>query len=266
MQIGGDILKIGLSTGCFFPQTPMESLEKAGQLGVKYVEIFFNTHSELEMEYLDKIKLILDKYEMSVVSIHPYTSAIETFMFFSVYDYKLNDSVVLYEKYFTACNYLGCKYVVIHGCFNKHRYMDMERYCKNLNVLSRKAREYGVYISQENVYKYKCGYIDNIKEFVKYADEDIKFTFDIKQAIKSRQSIYKILELTKNRISHVHISDYKGSKHSLVPFTGSFDYNRFFKYLKENTSAEAALVELYSPAIESDEQLINVIDKLNKYI
>ena len=31
--------------------------------------------------------------------------------------------------------------------------------------------------------------------FLKYADKDIKFTFDIKQAVKARQSIYKILEL-----------------------------------------------------------------------
>ena len=118
-------MKIGLSTGCFFPQTPVESLEKAGKLGVKYIEIFFNTDSELETEYLEKLKDIIDKYNMTVVSIHPFTSAIETFMFFSIYDYKLDDSVAYYEKYFKACNFLGCKYVVIHGCFNKHSYMNM---------------------------------------------------------------------------------------------------------------------------------------------
>ena len=141
----------------------------------------------------------------------------------------------------------------------------MERYCKNLNLLSRRAREYGVYISQENVYKFKCGYVENLKEFVKYADKDIKFTFDIKQAVKSRQGIYKILELTKDRISHVHISDYKGSTHSLVPFTGSFNYDRFFEYLKNHTTAEAALIELYSPSIENDGQLVSVIERLEKY-
>ena len=99
-----------------------------------------------------------------------------------------------------------------------------------------------------------------------YADKDIKFTFDIKQAVKSRQSIYKILDLIKDRLSHVHISDYKGSKHSLVPFTGGFNYGRFFEYLKENTTAEAVLVELYSPMIESDKQLVDVLEKLNKYV
>lgn len=258
-------MKTGISTGCFFPQTPCESLEKAGQLGVKYVEIFFNTHTELSEDYLQKLKYILDKYNMTAVSIHPYTSAIETFMFFSVYDYKLQDSIALYETYFKACNYLGCKYVVIHGCFNRNKYMDMQRYCNNLNMLSRKAREYGVYISQENVYKYKCGYEDNIKEFIKYADKDIRFTFDIKQAVKSRQSIYRILELTKDRLSHVHISDYKGAVHSLIPFTGGFNYDRFFDYLKKHTTAEAAFVEVYSPSIKNDSQLTQALEKLQKY-
>lgn len=258
-------MKIGLSTGCFFPQTPLESLEKAGQLGAKYVEIFFNTFSELEDEYILKLKSIMDKYNMQAISIHPFTSAIETFMFFSVYDYKLQDSIALYEKYFRACNILGCKYVVIHGCFTCNRYMDMQRYCKNLNLLSQKARAYDVYLSQENVYKFKCGYIENLKEFVKYADKDIKFTFDIKQAVKSRQSVYKMLDLVADRISHVHLSDCTGRNHSLVPFEGSFDFDRFFNYITANTTAQAALVELYSHTVKDEHQLADVLGKLQKY-
>ena len=258
-------MKIGMSTGCFFPETPAASLERAGKTGAKYVEIFFNTHTELDEEYVRGLKAIADRYNMKVISIHPYTSAIETFMFFSYYDYKLDDSITLYEKYFKACNILDCKYIVLHGCYNDRQYMDMKQYCENLNKLSARAREYDVYISQENVFKFKCGYIDNIKEFVQYADKDVKFTFDIKQAVKSRQSIYKILELTKDRISHIHISDYTGRKHSLVPFTGNFNYDRFFEYIKKNTTAEAALVELYSPMIESDEQLSQTLAKLEKY-
>ena len=35
--------------------TPYESLEKAGKLGAEYVEIFFNSHTELEPEYLENI-------------------------------------------------------------------------------------------------------------------------------------------------------------------------------------------------------------------
>lgn len=259
-------MNIGISTGCFFPQETSEAVERAGKLGAKNIEIFFNTHSELKEEYLLKLKGIIDKYGMKVVSIHPYTSAIESFMFFSMQDYKLQDSIEMYGAYFKACNILGCKYVVLHGCLITHGFMDMERYCRNLNLLSKKAREYGVYISQENVFKFKCGYIKNIEEFVKYADKDVKFTFDIKQAVKSRQSIYKILDLTKDRISHVHISDYKGRTHSLIPFDGAFNYDRFFDYLAKNTNAEAAIIEVYSQSIKDDSQLKSALDKLRKYV
>ena len=259
-------MNIGLSTGCFFPQETTEAVKRAGELGVKYLEIFFNTQSELKEEFLINLKRIIDAYGMKVVSVHPYTSAIESFMFFSKHDYKLNDSIEMYEAYFRACNILECKYVVLHGCLTTYDFMDMRRYCDNLNKLSRRAREYGVYISQENVYNFKCGYIKNIEEFLKYADKDIKFTFDIKQAVKARQSIYRILDLVKDRISHVHISDYKGRTHSLVPFDGSFGFDRFFRYLKENTTAEAALVELYSPVIKGDMQLVNTLHKLEKYV
>ena len=259
-------MNIGISTGCFFPQETSEALERAGKLGAKYVEIFFNTHSELKEEYLLQLKSIADSFGMQVVSIHPYTSAVESFLFFSMHDYKLEDSIEMYEAYFKACNILGCKYVVLHGCLTRHKFMDMQRYCRNLNKLSQKAREYGVYISQENVFKFKCGYIENIKEFIKYADKDVKFTFDIKQAVKSRQSIYKILDLTKDRISHVHISDYKGRTHSLIPFDGSFNYNRFFDYLTNNTMAETALVEVYSPVIKNDSQITEALEKLKKCI
>ena len=60
-------MKIGISTGCFFPKTPCESLEQAGKLGAKYVEIFFNTHTELEYDYLEKLKEIIDRYDMEVM-------------------------------------------------------------------------------------------------------------------------------------------------------------------------------------------------------
>lgn len=259
-------MKIGVSTGCFYPQKPHIALEKIGGMGIECAEIFFNTHSELLKEYLYKLKQIKDKYNINVISIHPYTSAIETFLFFSVDDYKLNDSINMYIPYFEACRILNCKYIVIHGCFDNRSYMNMERYCKNLNKLSQKAREYGVFISQENVFKYKCGYLKNLTEFVKYADSDIKFTFDIKQAVKSNQSVYKILDLTKDRISHLHLSDCINKKHSLMPLTGKFNYKRFFKYIKENTHCDFGLIEVYADGVKYDLQLKETCENLKNII
>ncbi len=250
-------MNIGISTGCFYPEKTKKSLIKVAESGAKYTEIFFNTDSELDENYVRELRKIADENKIKVLSIHPYTSAIETFMFFSKNDYKLADSIKYYEKYFRACQILGAKYVVIHGCYITAEYMTIKRYTNNLNLLSKKAREYGVYISQENVVRFKCGYSDNLLEFVKYADKDIKFVFDLKQAIRAKQDPYQVLDIMGKRISHIHISDSKGNENSLLPGRGTFNLKKLLSYAENRFNIDAALIEVYNENIDSSESLKN---------
>ncbi len=256
-------MKIGVSSGCFYPQNTLQCLESVAQTGAKYTEIFFNTDSELEEEYLYKLKNIADENDIQVISVHPFTSAIETFMFFARSDYKLEDSVKYYEKYFKACNILGAKYVVIHGCYDSADYMDMDRYTAIMNKLSQKRQEYGVYISQENVVKFKCGYLDNLKEFVSKADKNIMFTLDVKQAFRARQGLYQIMDLMGNRISHIHISDIKDNMDSLIPGQGEVDFKMLFNIAFRKFKVEYRLIEVYNDRLDSMEQMIKSVKYLN---
>ncbi len=239
-------MKIGISTGCFYPDTTDKCLEKVAESGVKYTEVFFNTDSELNEEYLFRLKEIADKNDVQIISVHPYTSAIETFMLFSRTDYKLADSIKYYEKYFRACQVLGAECVVIHGCHTTADYMTMERYAGIMNRLSQKAREYGVYIAQENVVKFKCGYIENLAEFKKYASEDIKFVLDVKQSVRAGQDIWQIMDLMGDRISHLHISDNSADDDSMLPGEGNFDFASLFKKASEEYGVNHALIEVYA--------------------
>lgn len=243
-------MKIGISTGCFYPNKTDECLKKVIEAGAKYTEIFFNTDSELNEDFLKKLKNIADDNGVKIVSIHPFTSAIETFMFFSKTDYKLEDSIKYYERYFRACKYLGAKYVVIHGCFDSVDYMNMKRYAEILNMLSQKAAEYDVYISQENVVKFKCGYLENLNEFIKYADPKIKFVFDLKQCLRANQNVYDILNLMGKRISHIHISDFTEYEVSLLPGKGNFDFKTFFDYVSEKFDVDTSMIEVYNHNID----------------
>lgn len=256
-------MKIGVSTGCFYPSTTDVCLEKVIQSGVKYTEVFFNTDSELNEDYLLRLKEIADKNGVQIISVHPYTSAIETFMLFSRTDYKLADSIRYYEKYFRACQILGAKYVVIHGCHTTADYMTMERYAGIMNRLSEKAREYGVYIAQENVVKFKCGYIDNLTEFIKYADKDIKFVLDVKQTVRAGQDIWRILDLMGDRITHLHISDNNGEDDSMLPGEGDFDFKCLFERAQEKYGVSHALIEVYEKNMHAMEQLKKSIEYLN---
>ena len=100
-------MNIGVSTGCYFPGYTIDALKAVAATGAKYAEIFFNTDSELNEEYVYELKRIADENGIKVVSVHPFTSAIETFMFWSRSDYKLQDSIKYYENYFRACQILG---------------------------------------------------------------------------------------------------------------------------------------------------------------
>ncbi len=257
-------MKIGVSTGCFYPRTTDKCLEKVAESGVKYTEVFFNTDSELNEDYLYKLKATADKSGVQIISVHPYTSAIETFMFFARTDYKLADSVRYYEKYFRACQILGAKCVVIHGCHTTADYMTMERYAGIMNRLSEKAREYGVYVAQENVVKFKCGYIENLTEFKKYASEDIKFVLDVKQTVRAGQDIWRIMDLMGDRISHLHISDHNGTDDSMLPGEGNFDFSRLFKKAAEKYGVDHALIEVYANNLQNTRQLEKSIAYLQR--
>lgn len=248
-------MNYGASSGCFYPQNTLKSLELVGESGAKYAEVFFNTHSELEEEYLYRLKAVKDKYSMEIVSVHPYTSIIETFMFFAKNDYKLADSVKYYENYFKACNILGAKYVVFHGCLCRARYMDMETYTKYLKILADRARRYDLYISQENVVHYKCGYRDNLSYLADNTDQNLKFTFDLKQAVRAGESPYEFLDLMGERISHIHISDFDRRADSLLPGKGEFDVKGLLAYAWEKYHVSTALIEVYNDRMSCREDL-----------
>ena len=255
-------MNIGVSTGCYFPRYTIDALKKVAENGAKYTEIFFNTDSELDESYVLQLKKIADENGIQVISVHPFTSAIETFMFWAKSDYKLADSIRYYEKYFKACQILGAKYVVIHGCHSSAEYMDMKKYTEILNALSRKAREYGVYIAQENVVKFKCGYIQNLQQLMQYADDDIKFVFDLKQSVRAQQNIYQLIDLMGDRISHLHISDYNEFGNSLLPGQGNVDFHHLFEYVSTRYGVNTALIEVYNENITDEYKVKNALDFL----
>lgn len=248
-------MNIGISTGCFFPLKTHLCLEKVARAGAKTTEIFFNTHSELDTEYVKVLKNTADKNGIKVISVHPYTSAIETFMFFSRNDYKLEDSVRYYEKYFQACNILGAEYVVFHGCFDTAGYMTMDRYADIMNVLAGRADKYNVHISQENVVKFKCGTRDNLRFLARNTDSNLRFVLDLKQAVRAGQDVYSLMEIMTGRISHIHISDNDLSDDSLLPGEGSFDLQYFLKKAESGYNVKNALIEVYRQNIKSEERL-----------
>ena len=83
--------------------------------GVSHVEIFINSHSELRRSFVDTLARLLQRFDMTCASLHPYTCEIEPNMLFSNYARRVDDYLEYCRYYFTAMQQLGAKVFVLHG-------------------------------------------------------------------------------------------------------------------------------------------------------
>ena len=65
-------MRIGASTACLYPMETEKAVATLIENGFRIIEIFFNSFSELEPEYLEKLNEYILKNNCEVVSIHPF--------------------------------------------------------------------------------------------------------------------------------------------------------------------------------------------------
>lgn len=239
-------MALGISTACLYPMVLEDSLQTLIDLGFREFEIFINTYSEMEPEFLNLLEKKLKPCGCRVKSLHPFTSGFESYLLFSNYERRFQDGVSFYRKYFEMAQRLEAEILVIHGdrSFEKSGLNDQEYYDR-FRILSRVAREYGVTLAQENVNAFRsqdCEFIRNMREYLK---EDASFVLDVKQAVRSGRDPYEMCEAMGENLVHVHINDNKPGHDCLLPGRGIMDYTRLLNILKENHYSGDFIIEVY---------------------
>ena len=102
-------MRIGISTACFYPQMPEQALPVIAGLGVRAIEVFFNTESEFSPRYYEQLGAQARSLGLEVISIHPYTSLMEGMLLFSDYRRRTEDGMMQYQRYFECAAALGMK-------------------------------------------------------------------------------------------------------------------------------------------------------------
>lgn len=249
-------MKIGASTSCFYPLETEKALIKVCELGYKNAEVFMNAPSELEEPFLKKLNTIAKDGGTDIVSVHPFSSFMESTCIFSDYQRRYDDFIYIYEKTCHAAAVLGAEYVVIHGAVAKPKIpIPNERYFERFNNLIEIGKREGVTVCQENVNRFKSESIDFCKKMRSALGDDYHMVFDIKQTIRAHQDTFAFLEEFKHNIVHMHISDNTPERDCLPPGKGSFNYKKMFDILNSADYNGTYMIEIYSLGFDVEKEL-----------
>lgn len=247
-------MKIGASTACLYPTETETAIKKLSDAGIKNIEIFFNADCELRGKLFETIKKTAEDGGCSVMSVHPYTSAVETMALFGDYPRRLDDILDTYKRYFEIMNIFEASVFVLHGAL-KSAVLEDEVYFERYSMLYEIGKSYGVTVAQENVSYCKGGSNRFLLQMKKELGDGCRFVLDVKQALRSGTDAFSILELLGNSIVHCHLSDNNAEKDCVPVGKGRFDFGRFTEKLQETGYRGNIILELYKDGFESLSEL-----------
>lgn len=238
-------MKIGVSTACMYPMETEIALSRLCEAGLDTFEIFFNADCELSGAVYDEIKRIIRETDSEVISVHPYTSAVETMSLFGNYPRRFDNIMEAYKRYFEVMNELNAKIFVLHGAL-KSADCSESLYFERYLALRELGKSFGVTVAQENVSYCKSGSLDFLKKMKEELRENCSFVLDVKQALRSEINCFDILNALGGSIVHCHLSDNTDEKDCVAVGKGRFDFPEFAKLLKKKDYRGNIILELYS--------------------
>ena len=249
-------MDIGASTSCFYPLETEKALEKIIGLGFGKAEVFVNAPSEIEEPFARELRRIADDGGTQVVSVHPFSSFMESTCIFGDYKRRFDDYIDIYKKTCHTAALLGAKLIVIHGAnaYPKIPIPD-ERYFERFRMLIELGRAEGVMVCQENVNRFKSQSIDFCKKMRNELGDEFHMVFDIKQSIRAGQDTFEFLNEFKKEIVHMHISDSLPAQDCLPPGRGSFDFARAKSILDGAGYKGDYIIEIYAGSLDVSAEL-----------
>ena len=257
-------MNIGISTACFYPMETEKALLELAKSGVKAVEIFFNADCELEGDIYNEIKRTVRGNGMTVLSVHPYTSAVETMTLFGDYPRRLTAIMDVYNRYFEIMNDLGAKVFVLHGAL-KSAHCSPELYLERYSGLFELGKRQGVTVAQENVSYCKSGDLSFLRNMKQQLGSECAFVLDVKQALRSGLDVFEVMDVMDGNLAHCHLSDNTPDRDCVPVGKGRLDFGRFANELKKLDYSGGIILELYSSGFTNLSQLTESVEYMRGY-
>ena len=258
------MIQLGVSTACFYPLVTERAIEELAQLGVETIEIFYNSPSEYQPAYIKELKKMLEHYQMHAVSMHPYNSISEPFMFFTDYERRFQDVLEEYKVLFERMQIMGSKVFVFHGDRFDSSF-PQKAYFERFAALSEAGRQAGIIVAQENVQRCRSREPAFIQDMKAYLGDRVHFVLDIKQAVRSRVDPFEMLDIMGGNLVHLHINDHDAMHDCLLPGKGCFDFALLSQKINELSYHGAALIEVYRQDFGEGKDILTSLAFLGKY-
>ena len=237
-------MDIGVSTACLYPLETEKALYELAERGIRNVELFINSVDELDGSILADIRRIISDYSLSVKSMHPFSSPMETVFLFGDYPRRTEYLIDIYKRYFEVMAEFGAKVFVLHGAILSSKVPD-ERYMERYLRLYRIGKEFGVTVAQENICYCKSSSVKFIEDMIVQLGDEARFVLDLKQARRSNIDPFRLLDIIGDKVVHLHVSDGNSGCDCMPIGKGDFNFNHLFKVLSSINYNNAMIVELY---------------------
>jgi len=252
-------MEVGISTASYFSKLQIEdAVLDIGAHHVPLCEVFLNSFSEYEPEFVDMLAKRMQSVGLKAFSIHPMSMQYEP-QLFSVHPRQRGDAWKLYERVLKDGRTLGATHYVMHGparLFDGVKNISLSRIGPILVELADMARENGIQLTLENV----SWCIFNRPEFGAHlldtiGTKPLRFTLDVKQAVRSGYDPVDYVKSVGDYIVNLHLCDAtrlpNGTTRYDMPGFGEYNFGKLFKCLSEHGYRGPSFIEVYSDMYDS---------------
>ena len=263
-------MDIGISTASYFSKLQLEdAVLDIGAHGVPVCEVFFNSFSEYDPAFVELLDERIRRSNLRVFSVHPMSMQFEP-QLFSVHPRQRDDAWQIFEQVLADGKRLGASHYVMHGparLFGGVKNIGLSRIAPIFVELCALARQYGIQLTLENV----SWCVFNEPEFgVRLLDaiggDALRFTLDVKQAVRSGHDPLEYIRAVGSRIENVHLCDATQLENDAaryaMPGAGSYDFVKMFDELAQVGYHGPAFIEVYSDMYQQIPELYESYDRM----
>lgn len=257
-------MRIGLSTAAFYGKWEVE--EAAAHLrgyGAECTEVFLQTRSEYTRAFARLTKEKLGG--LPCTSVHPFGTMFEN-EFFGRSARQRADALDMLRHVLDAAAELGAHLYVYHGRYSPARIelpFDAQRNAEVVARMQEEAAQRDIRIAWENVCWCQLTTPERARE-MRSLLPDIRFTLDIKQAMRAGCDPIEFIQAMGGQLANVHVCDWDEAGRLCLPGEGAFDFAAFISALRRADYTGAVIVEPYLALVRSDEALAQSIQYLKR--